>query len=418
MDSVLIKELLQDIERSNQLRKRFDLSRCCREKAHIYGDAGSLVRRSIQKKFNYIKNRQVPDYIKYLDKFEVAPGEGILRELRELKEETARNKETPATTEANLSESSYSSSDEEDITTSTKPTFKPVSASTSTKLKTFKPASPPPTASPAPTQQVDEVTVAFGKNKIETPSKMVFPPSITITSPSPHDSASDASVVVTDYVRTLEGMKPTGTIDFPYIVIVNLLKPEKNWGFEISEIENIVFRDYTRDGFHIRKTTTPLQADDWEATIPRQRYPSLDSRAVQIRGPSQDFWHQNPELYHEELYTQVEGATNNLPKDCSSTLNAHKKLYAAIQGDPTRKYSYWLLVFPESVVLENHIFSDDSSNVRKHIHPMEAQFMDDDEVTDINGVDVFWRIAVSGGDRLQVPTSARKKLFKSKKSKN
>ena len=47
---------------------------------------------------------------------------------------------------------------------------------------------------------------------------------------------------------------------------------------------------------------------------------------------------------------------------------------------------------------------------------MESQFQDDDEEIDINGVDIFWRIAVSGGERLQVPMSAKKKLFKSKKS--
>jgi hypothetical protein len=127
---------------------------------------------------------------------------------------------------------------------------------------------------------------------------------------------------VTDYICTLEGMTQAETIEFPYIIIMNLLRPEKNWGFEISEIECIKFRDYTQDGFHIRKTTTPPQADNWEATIPCQRYPNLESRAVQIRGPSQDYWHQDPTLYHEELFMQED--TTKPPKDCPSTLNAHK----------------------------------------------------------------------------------------------
>ena len=57
LDPLTLKNLLQDIEKSNKTRTEFDLFALCEEKPHTYGEAGSRKRRLVQQKFDLIKRK-------------------------------------------------------------------------------------------------------------------------------------------------------------------------------------------------------------------------------------------------------------------------------------------------------------------------------------------------------------------------
>jgi len=78
----LVKELAQDIEKSNRTRKDFDLQRLVDEKPHTCGEPGNDKRRAAQKKFDQLVRKTPESYLKFLDKFGVDAGEALKREIR------------------------------------------------------------------------------------------------------------------------------------------------------------------------------------------------------------------------------------------------------------------------------------------------------------------------------------------------
>ena len=82
LDPVLIRNLLQDIEKSNQTRAQFNLHRLVEEKKLTYGEQASQTRRSTQQKFDQIQRKTPQQYLALLDRFGVVPGEGLQREIR------------------------------------------------------------------------------------------------------------------------------------------------------------------------------------------------------------------------------------------------------------------------------------------------------------------------------------------------
>ena len=222
--------------------------------------------------------------------------------------------------------------------------------------------------------------------------------------------AEVATATVLEQVAQLEQFQMDGSSDFPYIIIANPKKPEANWGFEVTKVTGIVHRDFTRNAYHVRKTTVLSQEKEWTATIPVQ-YESIKHRSILIRGPSQTLWHQSPVRYHKAL-------------NCPATKNAHMSQQEKINKQPTRQYSHWLIVFPKDVMLENFIFSDDAIEVRTESLDLFAKIELEDsdsedkeaeskntqakEVVDLCGEDVYWRIAMIGGDRLKSPLRKKK----------
>ena len=225
--------------------------------------------------------------------------------------------------------------------------------------------------------------------------------------------AEVAAATVLEQVAQLEQFQMDGSSEFPYIIIANPKKPEANWGFEVTKVTGIVHRDFTRNAYHVRKTTVLSQEKEWTATIPVQ-YESIKHRSILIRGPSQTLWHQSPVRYHKHL-------------QCPATKNAHMSQQEKINKQPTRQYSHWLIVFPKDVMLENYIFSDDAIEVRTEsldlfakVELEDTDSEDEDstesnsnkanpkEVVDLCGQDVYWRIAMIGGDRLKSPLRKKK----------
>ena len=153
------------------------------------------------------------------------------------------------------------------------------------------------------------------------------------------------------------------------------------------------------------QTSCVTQEDDWEAIIPRDKYPSIAKRSVLIRGPSQDFWHQSSARYHQDNF-------------CDKTRQVHDVLEAKIAETVSRRYSWWLIVLPEGVELENHIMSDDAVHVKKEAMDLEETMkkLDEDDMEEeftLVGMDIYWRIALKGGDMLRSPPkgTTKKKRF-------
>ena len=128
---------------------------------------------------------------------------------------------------------------------------------------------------------------------------------------------------VLQFVEVLEAIRQDGTLDYPVIHIVNLQFPERNRGFDIVLVNDIEHKGFTRDGFHIRKAIAVMDSTLWEAFVPYKRFPTLAHRALMFVGPSQDYWHRNTTLYHDD-----EGV------NCKRTQMKHLTTQKAIKNNP------------------------------------------------------------------------------------
>ena len=151
-----------------------------------------------------------------------------------------------------------------------------------------------------------------------------------------------------------------GSKDRPYLVFVNLLHPEKTRDFEVEFVRGIKKDGFQRCGYHIRKIVDVPDHGSWEARVACDLPNGMEiykDRAISIKGPSQGFWFRNHERYTDRL-------------NCESTIDALSLTCAelATKKNEYRHYSHWLLLFPEGIVLDNSIFSED----------------DDEEVIDCN----------------------------------
>jgi hypothetical protein len=201
----------------------------------------------------------------------------------------------------------------------------------------------------------------------------------------------------------LEDIRQEGTLEYPYIHHVNMEFPEHNRGFNIVLVNDIEHQGYTRDGFHIRKGTAAMDSMNWEAFVPFERFPSLAHRALMFKGPSQDYLHRDTKLYHEDNV------------NCKQTEKKHSTTQKAIKGDALHQNEYHMLIFKKGIHLENHIFSHDAKKVQAVSNEMFSSIDNGGEELELDGISLFWRIAIAGGSEL---ASGEKhvKLFAKKKN--
>jgi hypothetical protein len=170
----------------------------------------------------------------------------------------------------------------------------------------------------------------------------------------------------------------------PHIININIQYPERNREFDIEHVRNIEHNNYIRTGFHIRRSTAFQDCGLWEAKL-FNGDPAIQDRSILIKGPSRDFWLTKPNLYHRN-------------GTCKSTKYAHVASSLEIDRDTERQFTYWLLVFPEPIVLDSGIFSGDPFAVERGIVGMQTT----EENIDFHGVVVFWRVSEKyGGWRIR-----------------
>ena len=105
------------------------------------------------------------------------------------------------------------------------------------------------------------------------------------------------------------------------------------------------------------------------------------NQAILIQGPSRIFW-MNHQGYHRK-------------KVCASTEKAHLATINAIKADVSCQFSYWLLIFPEGVVLDNVIFSHDP----EHMSASSIGLMEPVGGVDFRTLMVNWVVAEKYGGR-------------------
>ena len=125
-----------------------------------------------------------------------------------------------------------------------------------------------------------------------------------------------------------------------------------------------------------------------------------------IRRPSQDDFIQDTERHH--------GDKNNI--DCEPTKKKHLATEQAIKDDPSRQHEHTLLIFKKGVILENHIFSDDATDIKVEVNDVIADIDNDGDKLEVMGTSLFWRVAVAGGSKLK-SKKGQKKLFKTRAAK-
>jgi hypothetical protein len=388
LEEFLVKNLAQDIEASGKTRKDFSLTQYLANNKNLYGEAGSKKRRDAQKKFTELVRKSPEAYQNFLDKFGVIAGEGLKRELR--------------TSKSVKSSKSSSDSDSDSLDSEEDESVKPAP-----KTPAKPPSKKPPSSKPI---SIEEITQQFQSLCRPPVPEVAFAPR-TVTMSSTTSSAKTENSVVLNQVEVLSRLTMDGSENNPYIIIVDPDKPEANWGFEVSFVPQIEHRNFSRDIYHIRKVIGVSQEDEWIATIPTKKFPTLASRAVLVRGPSQDFWHQDAERYHQTPF-------------CDQTKKVHETLQTNLEANKDRLFSFWLLVFPVGTEMENFVLSDDAVHVKKSTLDLVGSysFVDDRNKTqevELLGVDVHWRIAVRGGEMIRSPSapSKNKQRFAQRKGK-
>ncbi|KAL7579147.1 hypothetical protein ACA910_019171 [Epithemia clementina (nom. ined.)] len=122
------------------------------------------------------------------------------------------------------------------------------------------------------------------------------------------------------FVPALWFTQQDGTLSNPWIVQVDLLKPECNLAFDIQAVEGIDQDTiFSRNGLHIHKPVAAPDYDKWEATIPKNYEHEWDGWLVFIKGPAQDFWICKCDRYH---------GTRKIK--CDATKKAHSATEIAI----------------------------------------------------------------------------------------
>jgi hypothetical protein len=164
----------------------------------------------------------------------------------------------------------------------------------------------------------------------------------------------------------------------PYVINVDVKHPERNREFDIQFVGHMKHGDYVRDGYHIRVDAGVMDVDLWEARM-HEGEGYNNNRTILVKGPSSPFFSLNKiEAYHRK-------------SECSSKKDAHNATFNDIINNDDRQVAYWLLVFPETVTLDNVIFSGDPVNIESGSIGLKE---DIDGVTYRTSI-VFWKIAHS-----------------------
>jgi hypothetical protein len=112
-------------------------------------------------------------------------------------------------------------------------------------------------------------------------------------------------------------------------------------------------------------------------------------RAVMVKAPSRSAWLSDVEMYHASLAKQK--------KACAETKRRHTNTALALKKDPDRAFSYYLLLWPTGVVLDNQTLSNHPTEVEKHLVPMNIYAAKNAFGKTLYGMAVTWRITEKYG---------------------
>lgn len=201
-----------------------------------------------------------------------------------------------------------------------------------------------------------------------TASSAYFPPPAYVAPPAYFDPVED------------------GTRAHPFIIKANFQFPERNSGLDIVEVPLIEFEDHTQTAFKLQKVIDPPDFEKWELSIPPSDFlPAeygLEDSCLLLEGPSQSFWACDTERFYERCVT------------CAPSKAVHQAAEVAAT-DVKRRHSYWLIVFPKEVKLDNAIFSG-NGNAIVDAEVVVLKHVDFESSTALLGCAIVWRIGLGG----------------------
>jgi hypothetical protein len=377
LDDYQIKQLLQDVEESNQLRNAVNLLLICNTYPRLYGEKGTEKRRAYQFKWHYYKKMKIHKYVDLLDTFGVTPSESTQNSFRTTpREEDDEDRDdnpvfgvgVPVFEEDNAIEKAAAriaglSMDDDEEESLEDDDDDATSVSTSM-MKT-----PPPVAR----RRVVGTSQTPDRRLLRSP-----PPIIAHSNPNPN--GDDIEIYI-----------GKGTKAAPHVVMVDCNMAERNLIFDI-ERGTIVHNKHEYVGYTIRTSVAPPDFKIWEAFVPSvlpRKFRSFGKRAMLVKAPSRSAWLSDVEMYHSFL-----GKQN---KACAETKRRHTNTSLAIEKDPDRAFSYYLLLWTTGVVLDNQILSNHPTEVEKHLVPMNIDAATNEFGKTLYGMAVTWRIAEKYG---------------------
>ena len=179
----------------------------------------------------------------------------------------------------------------------------------------------------------------------------------------------------------LSAPKTTGSEDDPHIIHVDIKFPERNREFDIERVQRMEDKAISVNGFLIRKTIPPPDANYWKAYVPT-RPKHVKKRAIMVKGPSRSYW------YRDNVHCKQ--AANQ----CTATETALLATVLDINDAPERHYTHWLLVFPTDITFDNSRFrcDDDTDELQRHFVPFVAapEEMGNKKLYTMN---LYWKVA-------------------------
>ena len=174
------------------------------------------------------------------------------------------------------------------------------------------------------------------------------------------------------------------------MVVANTEFPERNLSFLIHVVPEMNCKEHITAGVHISCISKINDCETCEATM-------AGPQSVLVKVPSRT-----------GSQREIEHIVDNV-LECSGTQNSFKKAYYC-EDEEARACSYYLIIFPDSISLDNMRFSGDYTNVVKEMKGITVKAEDR---TAANMVMVHWYIAIHGGRRTnnQSKKVAAKSLF-------
>jgi hypothetical protein len=221
--------------------------------------------------------------------------------------------------------------------------------------------------------------------------------STTDTMPSSTEDHAATTDDTDPAVDVLDFRRQWGTQNCPYIILARPSHPEHNAPFDIHPLAGIEDNDHEHNGFHIRISIALPDMNAWKAFIPTSKeFPKLApliGRVVMVKGPSRSYWMSDAEVNHRR-------------GECEITMKAHQKTDTAIEADPNRQRSFYLIVFQKGIILENYIFSGNNSVLQMSkngmkLGPDHARYLFKKKKLDVIGMCLEWVIGIAGGTRIR-----------------
>ena len=368
------KLLLEHIEETNQPVQDFNLLHACNCEPRIFGVAGTELRRLYQYRFKYLKSLSIDKYMHSLRKYGQNPSATTQRLLLEATNTAFETLSFDKAADTGTIEPPLT--DDEDTISDT------------SKDEEEAPAADDEEASQEGTVYSNIMPEAtrnseFSSPMIQSPAPFSSPMR-TMAGPSPVPLVTTSSTPGAGSLATGTNQQyldhwvqpPQGTVDDPYRINVDLVRPEKNREFDIAYIPMKTVKGYARNVVHIRVDSAPGDHQLWEMTVPHGAL-----RQLIIRGPSRSLHYSDEEKFHWK-------------KKCTVTYGIHAMVADDIERSPGRKFSYWLLQFPPEIILDNGVFADNQIEVSRN----KVGLSFTEQETGIKGISsnctmVYWEIA-------------------------